>query len=70
MIGKRRVAVELTATEARILLDAQKMWQNISCIFDDMGCDIDYITDALDKSLNDLFTICEEGVEEVTGEVK
>lgn len=67
MKGRRKAMVELSTDEIRTLLDAQKIWKGISCIFDDMGCDIDNIVDALDGGLEELLNICEDGVLEEVG---
>lgn len=56
------VKIGLTVEEHKTLLDAQKIWQQIDCEFDDNGVDIQYITDVLDKELSDLLDACEKGV--------
>lgn len=62
MKGNKKVVVELSIGETETLLGAQRIWQRISYIFDDMGCDVDYIVDVLDDGLERLLNICEEGV--------
>lgn len=62
MVGLTACKIELSTEEHRILLDAQKVWQEIESYFDDMGADICYITDAMDTKLSDLLDACENGI--------
>lgn len=62
MRTKRRVVVELERDEVKTLLDAKKIWQEISYRFDDMGCDVDYLVEILDTNLSELLDICEDGI--------
>lgn len=62
MVGRNRAVVELDTSEVKALLTAQKIWQHIEDTFDNLGCDITYITDKLDKELSNLLTVCEDGI--------
>lgn len=58
----RTMKIDLTKDEHKTLLDAQKIWQNIDCEFDDNGFDISHITDILDEKLRALLNTCENGI--------
>lgn len=56
------VRVELSSEERQALRNAKSVWNSINSVLDDNGVDVCYITDVLNKELEDLLNICDFGV--------
>lgn len=56
------VRIDLSAEDRQKLREAKSVWNEINSLFDDNGIDVCYITDVLNKELEDLLNACDFGV--------
>lgn len=56
------VRIDLSTEDRQKLREAKSVWNEINSLFDDNGIDVCYITDVLNKELEDLLNACDFGV--------